>query len=114
MKTFRKPAFAALLATVVFAVTTSGCRITAPKPQGDVKVHSENDFSVNAEQMRLRMRALVQPLSGVIVASADQIIAGTTNDAVRRQALLWKIEAVPALRAALFQPNPKVAIFDAW
>jgi len=114
MKIFRKPALAALLAAVVFVVTTSGCRIVAPKPKGDVKVHSESDFSVNAEQMRLRMRALVQPLSGVIVASADKIIAGTTNNAIRRQALLWKIEAVPALREALFQPNPKTAIFDAW
>jgi hypothetical protein len=29
-------------------------------------------------------------------------------------ALLWKIEGVPALRAALFQPDPYTAQFDSW
>jgi hypothetical protein len=53
-------------------------------------------------------------MSGVIVASADQILAGTSDRAVRRQALLWKIEAVPALREALFQPDPMTAVADAW
>lgn len=99
---------------VMCVMAISACRIAPPRRQGDVKVHSERDFSVNTEQMRLRMRSLVQPLTGLIITSADQIIAGTTNTAIRRQALLWKIDAVPALREALFQPNPKTAIFDAW
>ena len=64
--------------------------------------------------MRLRLRALVEPYSGSIVESADRIRAGTTNRAIRREALLWKIEAVPALREALFRPNPLVAIGDTW
>jgi hypothetical protein len=81
---------------------------------GDSRVHDEKDFSANAEQMRLRMRAMIQPMSGLIVASADQILAGTSDPAVRRAALVWKIQAVPALREALFQPNPKTALLDAW
>jgi hypothetical protein len=80
----------------------------------DAKVHSEQDIAANPQQIRLRMRAQVQPLTGVIVAAADQIIAGTTNRAIHRQALLWKIDAVPALREALFLPNPMAAVFDAW
>ncbi len=62
----------------------------------------------------MRMRALVEPFSGAIVASADHIVAGTTNPATHRAALLWKIEAVPALREALFRPNSFVATMDAW
>jgi len=96
------------------ALAGAGCRIMAPKYKSDAKIHSNQDVAVDSEQIRLRMRALVQPLSGVIVAAADQIMAGTTNRAVRRQALLWKIDAVPALREALFQPNPFTAVFDAW
>lgn len=90
------------------------CQVTSPKNLGDSRVHAEKDYSANAEQMRLRMRAQVQPMCGVIVASANHILAATTDYAVRRQALLWKIEAVPALREALFQPNPKTALLDTW
>jgi len=60
------------------------------------------------------MRALVEPLSGALIESADQISAATTNRVVRREALLWKIEGVPALREALFRPNPFAAIMDTW
>jgi hypothetical protein len=46
--------------------------------------------------------------------SADQIAAGTSDPAVRRAALRWKIDAVPALSAALFQPEPMTAVLDGW
>jgi hypothetical protein len=103
-----------LVIACTLALAASGCRIMAPKYKVDSKVHSEQDIAANSQQIRLRMRAQVQPLTGVIVAAADQIIAGTTNRAIRRQALLWKIDAVPALREALFLPNPMAAVFDAW
>lgn len=60
------------------------------------------------------MRALVEPYCGAIVASADRISAGTTNRVIRREALLWKMEAVPAMRETLFQSNPFLAIADTW
>jgi hypothetical protein len=33
---------------------------------------------------------------------------------IQREALLWKIEGVSALREALFRPNPYAAILDTW
>lgn len=98
----------------VLVIAGTGCRVMAPGREARDKIHSPQDVAVNTEQARLRMRALVEPLSGAIVDSADRIIAGTTNRAVHRAALLWKIEAVPALREALFRPNPFVAAMDAW
>ena len=92
----------------------SGCTISPERYQIDPRVHAESDISANFEQARLQMRGLVQPMSGVIVASANQILAGTSDPAIRREALRWKIEAVPALREALFQPNPMTALGDAW
>ena len=91
-----------------------GCGVSSPTYQSDARAHPKEDIALNAEQMRRRVRALVQPMSGVIVASADQITAGTTDRTIRREALLWKIEAVPALRESLFTANPMAAIFDAW
>jgi hypothetical protein len=99
---------------ILLALAGSGCRIVLPKYKSYAKVHPQQDIVANSEQMRLRMRAHVQPLTGVIVSAADQIMAGTTNRAIRRQALLWKIDAVPALREALFLPSPVAAVFDAW
>jgi len=60
------------------------------------------------------MRSLVGPMSAQIEQAADQIIAGTADKTVKRAALLWKIEAVPALRKALFEPDPYSAVMDTW
>jgi hypothetical protein len=95
-------------------LTASGCSVSPKRPGTALGVHPESDISANTEQIRVRMRALVQPMSSVIVASADQILADTSDPAIRRAALLWKIEAVPALREALFQASPMMGIADAW
>lgn len=92
----------------------AGCNVTTEKNQPVAQVHAESDISASSEQARLRMRAMVHPMSSVLVASADQIIASTTDRGIRRAALLWKIEAVPALREALFLPNPLGALGDTW
>ena len=82
----------------------------APK----IDSRAETKVAANANQVRLRMRSLVGPMCGEIEQAADQIAAGTTDPAVRRAALRWKIEAVPTLSAALFQPEPLTAVLDAW
>jgi hypothetical protein len=56
----------------------------------------------------------VGPMCGEIERTANQIAAGTSDPAVRRAALRWKIDAVPALSAALFQPEPMTAVLDSW
>lgn len=78
------------------------------------ELHPHQDIVANQTQIRLRMRALVVPFSGAVVDSADRILAGTTNRAAHREALLWKIEGVPAIRAALFRPDPYAAVVDIW
>jgi tetrahydromethanopterin S-methyltransferase subunit G len=47
-------------------------------------------------------------------AAADEIVASTASPTVRLAALEWKIDAVPAMRDSLFQPDPYVALVDAW
>ena len=69
---------------------------------------------MNTQQIRVRMRALVEPLSAVIVTNADRIRETAPNRDVQREALLFKIQAVPALREALFRPDPFNAILDSW
>jgi len=99
---------------LLIIVAGAGCKVTAPQQTIENTVHPSEDVAVTDQQIRIRMRALVEPLSGAVIESADRIMSGTTNRAVRRAALVWKIEAVPALREALFRPNPFVATMDTW
>ncbi len=71
-------------------------------------------MALSDNQIRLRMRSLLDPMSGEIERAADQIIAGTSDPAVKRAAIELKIEAVPALREALFEPDPINAVVDTW
>jgi hypothetical protein len=91
----------------------TGCRVTAPSDQG-LGLKMADDVAANAIQVRLRMRASVEPLSGAIIDAADGIAEATPDKAIQREALVWKMQAVPALREALFRPNPWHAILDAW
>jgi hypothetical protein len=60
------------------------------------------------------MRSLVEPMAGEIERAADRIVLSTPDVAVKRAAIRWKIEGVPAIRAALFQPDPFTAVMDSW
>src|SRR5262245_51253342 len=65
----------------------------------------------DAESVRLRMRAMVHPMCGQVEEAADAIVAGATDADVKLAALKWKMEAVPALRQSLFQPDWDTATF---
>jgi len=95
-------------------VTGAGCRMALSERKIEARVHTQQDIAVTQNQVRLRMRALVDPMCGEIEQAADAIIAGTTNRAVQQAALRWKIEGVPAVRKALFQPDPFTAVSDTW
>ena len=98
------------LAGVVFA---AGCgAVKARNRQLNPSVKS--DLAVNANQVRLRMRSLVDPFAGEIEQAADRISASASSPSVKRAAIRWKIEAVPEIRGALFQPDPFTAVLDTW
>jgi len=90
------------------------CSIKVHKRQATGKIQPKEDISASPNQIRLRMRSLVDPLAGEIERAADQIAASSRDVAVKRAAIRWKIEGVPALRGALFQPNPFLAVLDTW
>ena len=104
----------ALLGAFVLPLLVCGCRFAMPEHKMKASVHSQKDVSASYNQIRLRLRSMVGPACGEIEQTADHIIAGTTNSTIQRAALHWKIEGVPALRAALFQPDPYTAQFDSW
>ncbi len=80
----------------------------------DSKLNDTENVSASHNQVRLRMRSLVDPMSGQLERGADRILACHDDPSIRRAALEWKAQAAPALREALDQPNALTAVFDTW
>jgi hypothetical protein len=85
-----------------------------PERTIEAKGHPQRDFTVNQNEVRLQMRAMVDPMCDAIEQTADAIIAGTTNRTMQQAVLRWKIEGAPALRKALFRPDPFTAMSETW
>lgn len=98
---------------VIFSASCS-LKIRKKAPAGPTTAHPAEDLAVTPNQIRLRMRSLVEPFAGEIEQAADTITAGTSDRALKRAAIQWKIEGVPAIRGTLFQPDPFTAVFDTW
>lgn len=105
-----RPALAALLAAL--CVAGAGCTVAPPPRKFEPQMHNPQDVAVTREQARLRMRSLVHPMCGQIEQAADAIGASAADRDVQRSALQWKIDAVPALREALYEPDPATAAED--
>jgi len=99
-----------LLSLLLLVLT--GCQTSGARHKVDPRF--KDAFTVDAEQLRLKMRSLVDPLCGIVEQAADTILENASNQTIRREALIWKIEAVPSLREALYQPNPYTALADSW
>lgn len=81
---------------------------------GKTKDAKVEGMRVTYHQLRLRVRSLVNPMTGMVVDTADQIIAESDDPEVRRAALEWKIATVPAIRESLFEIYPQIALLDTW
>jgi len=97
------------------AVTTggliTGCNTSAPR---QTKFMQQTDVAVSAEELRIQVRALAAPFSGIMEEAADQYLEFTDDPSDIRAALLWKINGIPAMQRALFVQDPLAALLDAW
>ncbi len=97
---------------IALMLASVGCGVSMRAAKIDSRAGTK--VAANANQVRLKMRSLVGPMCGEIERTADEIAAATTDPAVRRAAIRWKIDAVPTLSAALYQPEPFTAVLDTW
>ena len=74
----------------------------------------EQGAAVSSEAIRTRLRAEAIPFTGLMEQAADEASAASPDPAVRRRALVWKINVVPALYRTLFNQRPLVALLDTW
>jgi hypothetical protein len=88
-----------LLATVLLAA----CATPAPR-QDDLA--RKAGVSVSSEALSARMQALLPPMTARIEMAADQIRNESSDPAVQRQAILWKVNTIPALYGVPFSQQP--------
>jgi hypothetical protein len=69
---------------------------------------------VSAEAIRMRLRAEAIPFTGLMEQAADAASAASTDPAVHRRALVWKINVGTALYRSLFNQRPLMALLDTW
>jgi hypothetical protein len=66
------------------------------------------------QELRASQDVLAIQVPGTIEVAADAVAAATTDSQLRRRALLWKIELVPAFYQALLNADPLAGVLDAW
>jgi hypothetical protein len=97
-------------ALAVAAVLLAACA-TIPTQSSFMK---EQGVKVSSEALRMRLRAEAIPFTGLMEQAADAATAASPDPAVRRRALVWKINVVPAMYRTLFNQRPLLALLDTW
>jgi len=75
---------------------------------------NKKTFNMSPTELRIRMQELSVICAGIIEKSGDEIIALTNDPAVKRKALLWKMNSIPAVYKAFYNPKPLLAMLDSW
>jgi hypothetical protein len=65
-------------------------------------------------ELSSRNKSLLGLYSAEIEAAADRIILESHSPEARRQALMWKAEAIPVLQTTLLNTDPVAAVVDTW
>jgi hypothetical protein len=94
----------------VVVVLLAGCA-TIPTQSASMR---QLGVEVSSEAIRVRLRSEAIPFTGLMAQAADVVIAESSDPAVRRRALVWKINVVPAMYRTLFTQRPLIALLDTW
>ena len=110
---FRPVAGSVGTAAVLVALMAWACAPKAAHRQTDV-MEKAGTITVSAAELRAAVNALADRFADQVEETADRIGAETPDPAIRRRALAFKIDAVPAVYTAAFRADPLAGVIDAW
>jgi len=110
MKRKYKNLILSVIMVVIILVTFNGC-FSARK---DTALMREAGIDVSITEYKLRLREIGYRFAGIVELSADEIISKTSDNEIKKQALLWKIYAIPAMIRSLSMNDPLAAGIDSW
>ncbi len=99
-------------ALMLAAALAASCS-TAP-PRQTAFMSSVKNTDLTSMEFRLHAYGYAERFSAGVENAADEILAGTEDADVARNALLWKMNALPAMHLAVFQSDPMMGFLDAW
>jgi len=110
MKRKYKHLFLSTIMVVIILLTLASC-FSAPKETALMK---EVGVTVSITEYKIRLREFGYRFAGIVELSADEIISKTSDDEIKKQALSWKIYAIPAMIRSISINDPLAAGIDAW
>ena len=105
-------AFRAVLLCLGAAAALAAC--TGAAKQSAMMKSGGVGTETTSTNLRIQLTALAEDYSGTIVKAADQIRQESDDSEIRRNAQIWKINAVPSIQSALFLPDPAAATLETW
>jgi hypothetical protein len=75
---------------------------------------SAKNVKSSAAELSSRNQSLLARYSAEVETAADKIISGSSSPSARRQALVWKAEAIPLMQTSLLNTDPIAAVLDTW
>ena len=87
------------------------CTTKTPR---QTKLMQETDLTISAATLRIQVRSLADRYSGLMEKAGETVLAQEDDPRLRRNALMWLTNGIPAMQQALFQPDPLAALLDAW
>jgi hypothetical protein len=103
-----------LILSIIMVVTASftinGC-FSAPTETALMK---EAGVKVSITEYKIRLTEFGYRFSGIVELSADEIISQSPDNEIKKQALLWKIYAIPAMIRSISINDPFAAGVDSW
>jgi hypothetical protein len=106
-------AWMAIGACVFAVVGASACASRGQRSQTSVMEKAEG-VNLSALVLRARVDDLANRLAGRIAETADQLRLSTEDRTVRRNAIMFKSDSIPALYTAAFRVDPLTAAIDVW
>ena len=105
-----------MLAGACFALSAVvGCATIGKKPtQPDLKPWPEIRSDFRVEPLRQRMHEYSITFAAEVDLAATSIEQRAHDSTVRRNAMLWRVRAIPEMRKAGFRVEPIAALIDTW
>jgi len=103
-----------LLCCVSLFLLISICGCQSGSTRKETLIKSAKHVESSAAELSSRNQSLLGMYSAEIETAADNIRANSSSPVTRRQALVWKAEAIPVLQTTLLRTDPLAAILDTW
>jgi hypothetical protein len=99
---------------LLFGLMVSLCGCASGTSRKTSSIKSIKGVEASAAELSSQNQSLLGRYSAEIETAADQIIFESPSAPTRRQALVWKAEAIPVLQRSLLNTDPLAAALDTW